>query len=169
MNRILTAIIVAAMLASLTLGQAQSQSLAFDTKAVTDNKTSEGNRDEHALRQLENDVIDAFIKSDTDALDRIWADEYSFTAPNGLVVTKENYLALMKVGSLKYEIVKLEELKLRVYGDTATAAGRIRVKGKVGTHIIDGQDRYLTVYVKRQGKWQQVATHSSRIAPQPAQ
>jgi ketosteroid isomerase-like protein len=164
MNRILTAIIVAWALASLTLGQAQNQALASNPKAGSDSQASADNQAEQALRQLENEVIEAFIKSDTDALNRIWADEYSFTAPNGQVVSKENYLALMQVGSLKYEIVKLEDLKVRVYGDTAVAAGRMRVKGKVGTHIIDGQDRYLTVYVKRQGRWQQVATHTSRIA-----
>ena len=156
MNQILITIILAAAM-SPALAQDQDKSSVSDAQV------------EQALRQIEGEVLDAFLKADTTTLDRVWADEYSFTAPNGMVVTKENYLSLLKTGSLKYEYVKLEDLKVRVYGGTAVAAGRITVKGKVGTHIINGQDRYLTVYVKRQGRWQQVATHSSRIAAQPAQ
>jgi ketosteroid isomerase-like protein len=159
MNRILTAIVLAVALSTLV----------SDARALNGGKTANDDKTEQALRRIENELLDAFVRSDTDALDRIWAEEFSFTAPNGTVVSKENYLSLMKTGSLKYEVVKLEDLKVRVYGDTAVAAGRITVKGKVGTHIIDGQDRYLTVYVKRQGRWQQVATHASRIAQQPAQ
>ncbi|HKQ04131.1 MAG TPA: nuclear transport factor 2 family protein [Blastocatellia bacterium] len=156
MNQILITIILAAAM-SPALAQDQDKSSVSDAQV------------EQALRQIEGEVLDAFLKADTTTLDRVWADEYSFTAPNGMVVTKENYLSLLKTGSLKYEYVKLEDLKVRVYGGTAVAAGRITVKGKVGTHIINGQDRYLTVYIKRQGRWQQVATHSSRIAAQPAQ
>jgi hypothetical protein len=70
----------------------------------------------------------------------------------------------LQSGSLKYESLKLEDVKVRVYGDAAVASGRITVNGRIGTHDIIGQDRFLTVYVKRQGRWQQVATQAARIA-----
>lgn len=168
MNQALTMMILAIAM-SFALGQSQSRSLILNTPVAADSKSTEETQAEQALRQIENEILTALLKSDTSALNRLWADEYSFTAPDGRVVTKENYIALIESGSLKYEVIKLEDLKVRVYGDTALAAGRITVKGIVGTHIIDGQDRYLTVYVKRQGRWQQVATHSSRIARQAAQ
>ncbi|HZN11258.1 MAG TPA: nuclear transport factor 2 family protein [Blastocatellia bacterium] len=128
-----------------------------------------GAQAEQALRQIEVEVASALLKGETAVLDRLWADEHTFTPPNGMVISKAGHLAMFKSGDLRYESLKLDEIKVRVYGDTATVSGRATVKGKVWDHEFDGQDRYLTVYVKRQGRWQQAASVAVRIAPPAAQ
>jgi len=160
MNRILTTIFLTVALSIfLALGQEEG-------KASTDSKEHQA---EQTLRQIENDTLEALVKSDINALHRIWADEYNFTAPNGTVVSKENYLALLQSGSVKYDSLKMEGLQVRIYGDTAVVSGSFIVKGRVGTHELNGTDRFLTVYVKRQGRWQQVASQAARIDRQPMQ
>lgn len=54
-------------------------------------------------------------------------------------------------GSLKYESVKFDEIKVHAYGDTAVVTGRSTIKGKDNGKDISGQTRYTRVYVKRQG------------------
>lgn len=162
MNRILASLIITVALSYLTLGQEQSKSPAPGAAAAS-RQSGQSRRAELALRQIETEILEILVKGDTAALDRIWADEYRFTAPDGRIVDKATYLALLQSGSLKYESLKLEDVKIHVYGDTAVAAGRVTVKGRIGTHDIIGQDRFLTVYVKRQGRWQQVATQAARI------
>lgn len=162
MNRIVTTIFLTIALCTfLALGQQES-------KAATDSK-GKANQPEQTLRQIENDTVNALVKGDTNALNHIWADEYSFTAPNGLVVSKENYLAMLQSGSVKYDSLKLEGLQVRIYGDTAVVSGNFVVKGRVGNHELNGTDRLLTVYVKRQGHWQQVASQAARVDRKPMQ
>lgn len=122
-----------------------------------------------ALRQIESDVSTAYLKGDTAVLERVWADEYTFTPPNGMVFNKADYLAMLKSGVVKYESFDPQNIEVQVYGDAAVVTGLVTVKGKVPGHTINGQDRFLTVYVKRQGRWQQVATQAARVARPPAQ
>ena len=160
MNRILTTIIFTIALSALFTFAPQEGKAAA---ARSDHQT------EQLLRQLESDTLEALVKGDIDALKRLWADEYSFTPPNGTVVSREDYLALLQSGSLKYDSLKSEALQIHIYGDMAIASGRFRVLGRLGTHELNGSDRFLTVYVKRRGRWQQVASQASRIAQAPAQ
>jgi hypothetical protein len=120
---------------------------------------------EQVILKLETDQVEAFLRGDVSTLERLWADEFMFTAPNGMVVNKNGYLSMLKLGELKYEVWKLEEIKVRVYGEAAVVTGRVTAKGQVWDHVIDGQDRYTTAYVKQNGRWMAVATHASRISP----
>lgn len=118
---------------------------------------------EQTIAQIEAEQAAALLNVDLTALDRIWTDDFVFTAPNGMVISKRGYLSMLKSGDLKYEAFKLEEIKVRVHGDAAVATGRAAVKGKVWDHVIDGQDRYTTTYVREHDTWRAVATHASRI------
>ena len=116
-----------------------------------------------AVRQMEIESFDALVKGDAAPLERIWAEDYTFTAPNGVVISKVQYIGMLKNKGVMYETVTSDKLKVKIYGDTALVSGNAIVKGKVGDHIIDGVDRYLTVYLRRDGRWQQVSTLSTRL------
>jgi ketosteroid isomerase-like protein len=118
---------------------------------------------EQAIRELEARFVQASLAGDLPTLERLWAADYQFTAPNGLVIPRDAYLAMLKAKSVAYEHLELEGLQVRVYGDAATATGRLVVKGRAMDHVLDGVDHYLTVYVNRDGTWQQVAMHALRI------
>lgn len=121
--------------------------------------------EETAVRQTEADLADAYLKGDVAQLDNIWADEFTFTAPNGLVISKGQYVAMLRSGQVTYESLTPKRMEVQLYGDTAVVRAQVAVRGKVGDHILDGIDSYMTIYVKRSGRWQQVATLATRMPP----
>jgi ketosteroid isomerase-like protein len=117
------------------------------------------------IRALEVETLEASLHGDFTALERLWADDFEFTAPNGLTIPKAAYIDMLKSGAVKYERLELESesLQVRVFGESATASGRFRVKGQANGHVLDGIDQSLTVYVRRDGTWRQVATLLTRV------
>jgi hypothetical protein len=116
-----------------------------------------------AITRLEEEFVRAALAADLPALERLWAADYQFTAPNGMLVTRDAYLAMLARKAVVYDRLALSGLKVRVFGDAATVTGRVDVHGKAIDHIVDGVDDFLTVYVKRDGRWQQVASHYLRV------
>jgi ketosteroid isomerase-like protein len=119
---------------------------------------------EEAVRQLHSEIIQAQLTSDTDALDRLWADDHIFTNPLGVVQTKAQRLAEMKAGDRKLELFSIADVQVHVYGDTAVVTSRATLKGQRQGQDISGQYRGIDVYVKKYGRWQVVAAQATRIA-----
>jgi len=49
-------------------------------------------------------------------------------------------------------------------GDTAVVTGRSTIKGVRDGKDLIGRERWTDVFVRRDGRWLAVASHSSRIA-----
>jgi len=116
---------------------------------------------EQELIKLENEWADAWVKSDVAFFDRIIADDYTWTAPWGEVWTKAQDLALVKSGKVVITSWVLAEMKVRVYGDAAVVTGRSTIKETYKGEDVSGQYRWTHTWVKRAGRWQCVAGHSS--------
>jgi ketosteroid isomerase-like protein len=149
--------IISAILALLTLPISLSG-------ATGGERTDSAVDDRVEIQRLERETLKAAMAADLAALDRLWGDDFEFTVPNGLTVPKAAYLAMLKSGAVKYEVLEQESLQVRVFGESATASGRFRVKGQANGEVLDGIDHALTVYVKRDGRWQQVAMLATRVA-----
>jgi ketosteroid isomerase-like protein len=128
--------------------------------------SQKGDSVEQAVMQMEEALRVAVSKSDTKAYGRIVGDDYVYTNQDALVRTKAQVMSDYDSGSLKYESLKFDEIKVHAYGDTAVVTGRQTVKAQDNGKDISGQFRYTRVYVKRQGRWQLVATQVTRI-PEP--
>jgi uncharacterized protein (TIGR02246 family) len=118
---------------------------------------------EQAVTEMEEALRVAISKGDAKAYARIVGDDYVFTNQDAVTRTRPQMVSAYESGSIKYESVKFDEIKLHSYGDTAVVTGRSTVKGQDGGKDISGQTRYTRVYVKRQGRWQLVATQSTTI------
>ena len=129
-------------------------------------KNSNNKNAEQAIRQLMSELANAQQKGDTATLDRIWADDCTFINSSGELQTKAQRLAEIKSGELKFESMRRDDVQVRVYGDTAVVTSRGTVKGQRRGQDFSGQSRGTSVYVKKQGRWQVVATHVTRIAQQ---
>lgn len=105
----------------------------------------------------------AITKGDMKAYGRLVGDDYVYTNQDAVVRTKAQMVSAYDSGSLKYESAKFDEIKVHAYGDTAVVTGRNTTKGKDNGKDFVGQFRYTRVYVKRQGRWQLVATQATRI------
>jgi ketosteroid isomerase-like protein len=116
---------------------------------------------EKELIKLENEWADAWVKSDVAFFDRIMADDYMWTAPEGYVNSKADILALAKSGVITSRV--LADMKVRVYGDAAVVFGRDTTKETYKGEYVSSH-RWTHTWVKRAGRWQCVAAHSSLIA-----
>ena len=63
--------------------------------------------------------------------------------------------------------MNIDEMKVRVYGDTAVVTGQSTVKGMFKTQDISGKYRWTDVFVKRDGKWQIVNAQLTPVQAQP--
>ena len=86
-------------------------------------RSAQANPDETAIRQIEQDWVNAVVKADTAALDRIWAADYVFTDYEGQIHTKAQMFADLKSGAVKAESETISEMKVRILGDVAIVHG----------------------------------------------
>ena len=140
-------------LASMALGQEQS--------ANRDHKSSV----EQAIRQLDNERIQAQIGANAVALDRIYADDFIGVGPSGTVRTKAQVIADFTSGDLKLHSITTDEVHVRVYENTAVETGLSTMVGQDKGKAVPRDTRFTRVWVKQQGRWRLVANHYSlRIA-----
>jgi ketosteroid isomerase-like protein len=103
------------------------------------------------------------VRGDTAKVGHILADGWELIATNGEVVTKEAYLMLFKTGAVAFESSESADVKVRVYGDAAVVTGQSIIKGKYKGVAFISDDRWTDVFVKKNGRWQCVATQVTRI------
>jgi ketosteroid isomerase-like protein len=119
---------------------------------------------EQELITLEHGWAEAGVKKDSAFFDRILADDFTGTDSEGNVATKAQYLAEMKSGEYVLASFVQDDIKVRIYGDAAVVTGRATVKGQYKGEEAGGQYQWTDTFIKRDGRWQCVASHSSQIA-----
>ena len=58
-------------------------------------------------------------KNDSEAMDKIYADDYVLVNPEGKAETRAERMEIVKAGKIKYEKVDFNDPKIRIYGNTA--------------------------------------------------
>lgn len=121
---------------------------------------------EQAIRQVDEERIQAQIHADAVALDRIYAPDFIGIGPSGRVRTKPQVLSDFTSGDLKFQSITTDEVRVRVYGNTAVETGRSTMDGQDKGKTVPRDNRFTRVWVKQQGRWRLVANHySSLITP----
>lgn len=126
------------------------------------------NNVERELRKLEDEWLNSYRTGDKAAFDRIVADDFTGTDESAKVRNKTQERELVQVQpSAAGVTLSNEEVQFRVYEDTAVATGRIVSKLQSGGEsTINFQSRFTDTFLKRQGRWQVVARHYSRVPPE---
>ena len=99
----------------------------------------------------------AELKGDKKAAAAFVADDYVGTTQRGEIETKAQYLAGITANS---DMVKSDDYKVTIYGNTAIMTHRGTVEG-----VRNIQFRSTHIWMKRGGKWLIVAHHGSQISP----
>jgi ketosteroid isomerase-like protein len=124
-------------------------------------KTSEA---EEELLKLENAFAEAIANNDLEGIGRLVADDWIIIDPNGEIVDRARFFEVIKSGSLTHEMMQSEDLRVRVYEDSAVVIAVTRKKGKFMGQEFSTRERATDVFVKRDGRWQCVLTHLTRFA-----
>jgi hypothetical protein len=93
------------------------------------------------------------------------ADDVTYIHASGKVDTKKSYLDAIRSGQLHYLSWQPKGLHVRVMGDGAVIDGEylVRVRdSRVQPNPFDINIFILTVYERRNGRWQQIAWQSTR-------
>jgi len=120
---------------------------------------------EQELRQLERAWLDAYEKFDAEAMDRIVADDFVITFPNGGMQTKAQLMKMVRGPRPPGGAPRLftEETQARVYGNTVILRGRVVSEMQKDGQPQREESRYTDTYVQTNGRWQVVASHLSAV------
>jgi ketosteroid isomerase-like protein len=110
---------------------------------------------------------EALRRADTAAVGRFWASEYVFVNPRGERVTRAARLANLGAGRTALDSLSHapQEEQLSVHGDVAVYTTLLTLRGRYGGSNQDGRYRALVVWVRRDGRWQQVASQMTPMVP----
>jgi ketosteroid isomerase-like protein len=117
-----------------------------------------------ALVQVENNWVNALIKSDITVLDSIFADTYVDTDEHSHRGGKQDVFSFLKSGDLKLDSIKLSDMQVHLYGDAAVVIGSSEQAGSFLGGPLAAKIIFTDTFVKQNGKWRAVASHRS-VAP----
>jgi ketosteroid isomerase-like protein len=121
---------------------------------------------EQEIRRLEEQIGQAIVGRDTAFVERVWDEAFSYTGVRGERKTKADILAELSAGSLQFNVMRFDDIDVRLHGDTAVVSGLAITEGKNAQGPIVGQFRYTRVFVKKAGQWKLVAFQGSPpVAP----
>lgn len=121
---------------------------------------------EEEVRKLERQWLDAYEQHNAEAMDRIVADDFTITFPNGAIQTKPQLMAMIKAprpATQPRMRFSTEGVQSRAYGDTVILLGRVITEYERDGKKVKEQSRYTDTYVRRDGRWQVVASHLSNV------
>jgi ketosteroid isomerase-like protein len=119
---------------------------------------------EEDLLKLEEEFTRAIVQNDPEAIGRFVADDWIIIGPDGRIIDKERFLGVIKSGALTHEMMESDDIRVRVYGDSAVVTALTRTKGKFMGEDFSTQERATDVFVLLDGRWQCVLSQLTRFA-----
>jgi Domain of unknown function (DUF4440) len=119
---------------------------------------------EKDVLQFERDACRAFLDADPAALERVLAANFTLTLSNGEVSTRADEINELRSRKVHYDVFENYDMIVRLYGDNmAVVLGKTRVKGTAEGKPFDRVVQFTDTLIKRDGRWQLVAGHVSRL------
>jgi ketosteroid isomerase-like protein len=118
---------------------------------------------EEELLKLENEFAEAIVNNNLEGIGRLVTDDWIIIGPDGEIVDRARFFEVIKSGALTHDMMESEDLRVRVYGDSAVVTALTRTRGKFMGQDFSTQERATDVFVQRDGRWQCVLTHLTRF------
>ena len=140
--------------------------VALNLSPLRSNRTVSGS-DEQQLEQLLRQWDEAYARRDPEALAPLLAPNFVFTSSTGQLTTRAMYLsASLKSPDIAVETpVNSEDVKIHIDGDMAVVTSMGAQRGQRFDRDPKVRFRYTDVWVKRNGRWQALASQSTRVQP----
>ena len=115
---------------------------------------------ENTITKLEEQWVTAILAKDTGTIERLLSDDFVGTT-NDRRYAKQQAVDDVKEGT--HDMLRLDDVQVRVFGDTAIVDVDQTEKSRHGADDFSGTYMFTNVWVKRNGEWKAVASHGSRI------
>ena len=116
---------------------------------------------EQEVLSVEREYIAAHVERDTATLDRLLADDFTFSRPYGRISDKAQRLALVSDPEFAFTDIETEHTSVAVDGDRGYISGRARVheryNGDVNAEFVSPWYAYTRTFERRDGRWQMVS------------
>ena len=90
--------------------------ICFSQPATKSSREHETGKDPEALiLRLTHEVLDAELRSDRAAMDRLFTDNYTHTHQNGVFQNKAEFIAMFVPGTPKYQVAEISEVQVRAF------------------------------------------------------
>ena len=120
-------------------------------------------RMEEELLKLEEQFAEAIIKNDLGAIERLVADEWIIINADGGIIDKERFLEVIGSGTLTHEMMESDNMRVRIYGDSAVVTALTRTKGKFLGQEFSTHERATDFFVRLNGQWRCALTQLTRF------
>lgn len=119
---------------------------------------------EEEVRAVNERRFAAMVKEDFAELDRLLADDLTYIHSSGVVETKKQSIASISSKVLRYVSIQPSDVRVRVYGDTAVATGRVAMSVNARGRELELLNLFTAVYVRQGGEWRLTAWQSTPAA-----
>jgi len=118
--------------------------------------------DEQALIKIQHEWAEARMKGDRSHTQLLEAEDCTVVWPDGSIVNKREDLKSMS-GDIVFTEFKIDDLQVRLYGDTAIVVGQGTIRAHEGNqNLLVGKFVWTDTFVKQNGAWKVVA---SQVTP----
>jgi ketosteroid isomerase-like protein len=121
---------------------------------------------ETELLKLEKEFAAAIVKNDPEAIGRFVTDDWIIINADGGIIDKERFLEVIKSGTLTHEMMESDDIRIRVYGDSAVVSALTRTKGKFIGQEFGTHERATDFLVSLNGQWRCALTQLTRFTKQ---
>jgi len=118
-------------------------------------------QEEHALMKIQHEWAEARIKGDSSYTRQLETEDCTIVWPDGSIVNKRADLQSMT--DIEFSEFKIQDLQVRLYGDTGVVVGEGMIKAQKGNQdLLVGKFVWTDTFVKQGDQWKVVA---SQITP----
>ena len=112
--------------------------------------------------EIQHEWAEARVKGDSSYARRLDAEDCTIVWPDGRIVNKRGDLESM-TGDIVFSEFKIDDLRVRLYGDTGIVVGQGTIRAQKGKQdLLGGKFVWTDTFVKQGGEWKVVG---SQITP----
>jgi ketosteroid isomerase-like protein len=117
------------------------------------------------LKAIEQQWLDAYMKSDPAFIKNLEAEDYSIIEPDGAVSTKAQDVKAVTDKTFVMKSATMSDFKCRMIGDNcAVVTCMLKMNGTEDGKDFSGDYRGTDVFEKKNGKWMAVASQLTKVA-----
>jgi ketosteroid isomerase-like protein len=122
----------------------------------------QNSEDEQALIKIQHDWAKARVKGDSSYTRRQESENCTVVWPDGSIVNKREDLKSM-TGDIGFTEFQIDDLQVRLYGDTGIVVGQGTIKAHEGKqNLLGGKFVWTDTFINQNGEWKVVA---SQVTP----
>jgi hypothetical protein len=123
-----------------------------------------GEADRLELTNIQQQLAAAWVADDRAVIERVLAPEWCLTGLDGRISTRADVLRdVFETRTHRILAVTVDDVRVRVFGDAAVVTGRTHGRGEFARTPYDVVIRFTDTFVRREGRWQAVASHASLV------